>query len=236
MPPRHDDPRIAAALARNERYVREFVEAFNLCPYAKRCRETGKLHRAVLLDAGGSPGTTGFDTAVDSLAEAIAQIECLPSDSIEVGLVLLPALVPALTQGIGGARAFEQLVSAARARIEARPRDGTGRSDPPFYCVAFHPHFAEDLRDEHRAVRFIRRSPDPTVQLVRGSVLRAVRGADPSGSQYADIAGLSATQLMALAAPVSVSDRIARANLRTINASDADRLRSLLAEFSTRAI
>ena len=58
-----EDPRIAAALARNERYVREFVEAFNLCPYARRCRETGKLQRVVLLNPGGAAGTPEFHAA-----------------------------------------------------------------------------------------------------------------------------------------------------------------------------
>ena len=32
-------------LMRNERYVREFVEALQLCPFARRCREDGKLDR-----------------------------------------------------------------------------------------------------------------------------------------------------------------------------------------------
>ena len=220
-----------AALARNDRYVREFVEAFNLCPYAKRCRESGKLHRVVLLDAGGAPGTAGFAAALASLGGAIAGIERLPPDSIEVGLVLLPALDPSLAQGRAGARAFEQLVGAAREEMQARH----ARGDTPFYCVPFHPHFAEDLADAHRAVRFIRKSPDPTVQLVRASVLRAVRGTDPGGSRYVDIAGLSTTQLLALAGPLSVSDRIGRVNLRTLNESGPDRMRNALADIHVHA-
>ena len=47
------DPRVADALERNDRYVREFVEAFNLCPYAKRTREAGRLQRIVLLEDAG---------------------------------------------------------------------------------------------------------------------------------------------------------------------------------------
>lgn len=231
-----DDTRIAAALERNDRYVREFVEAYNLCPYAKRCRETGKLHRTVLLDQGGAPGTAGFAAAVDSLSAAIARFERMPPESIEVGLVLLPALVPALAEGVAGARAFEQLVGAARARIQARPDAGAPDGDTMqggtlFYCVPFHPHFAEDLGDAHRAVRFIRRSPDPTLQLVNASVLRAARGAGPGGERHVDITGLSAAELMVITAPVSLSDGIARANWRTVIEAGPDRLRALLAAF-----
>jgi len=221
------DPRIAAALARNDRYVSEFIEALNLCPYAKRTREAGRLQRVVLLEEGGAPGTPQFEAAIVALDGAFARFERLPEDSIEVGLVILPALAPALALGIEGAHAFEALLGAARARMQARHPNG----DTPFYCVPFHPHFAEDLADEHRAVRFIRRSPDPTVQLVRASVLRAVRGS--GASDYVDVAGMSPAELLAVTAPVPVSDRIGQANLRTLQEQPPDRLRALLARFRT---
>lgn len=218
------DLRIAAALERNDRYVREFIEALGLCPYAKRTREEGRLHRVVLLEQGGAPQSAGFDATVVALDAAIARVEQQQPGSIDVGLVIFPALVPALAAGAGAAKAFEQLVALARERMQARHPGG----DSPFYCVAFHPDFAEDLRDEHRAVRFIRRSPDPTVQLVRASVLREVRGSGTS--DYVDTSRLSPAELMAVAAPVSVSDRIGRANLRTLEAAGPPTLRELLAD------
>ena len=229
MHPAPEDPRIAAALERNERYVREFIEALTLCPYAKRTREDGMLRRTVLLEPGGAPQTPEFDAAAAALDGAIAAFEALPPGSIDVGLVILPALAPALAHGIDGARAFEQLVAAARERMQGRH----GSGDTPFYCVPFHPDFAEDLRDEHRAVRFIRRSPDPTVQVVRASVLRAVRGG--SAPEYVDTSGLSAAELMAVSAPLSVSDRIGRANLRTLGTQGPERLRELLARIRSHA-
>jgi len=202
-----DDPRVAAALARNDRYLAEFVESLNLCPFAKRCREDGKLHRAVLLVEGDLPGTAGFDAAAGALAEAIRRFELMSPESIEVGLVLLPALAPALAHEVEGARAFEQLVRETRERTEARH----ARGEAPFHCVAFHPHFREDLTDAHRAVRFIRRSPDPTVQLVRASVLQPLRR---NGS---------------------ISERIAEENFRTLNETGTKRLSGLLAEFGAYA-
>ncbi len=220
-----EDPRTTAALARNDRYVREFVEAFNLCPYAKRTRETGRLHREVLLEEGCAPGSPPFDAAAEALDHTFQRIESMPADTVDVALVILPVLAPALAQGLEAGRAFEALVSAARKHMQARHPGG----DSPFYCVAFHPDFAEDTADEHRAVRFIRRSPDPTVQLVRASVLRAVRG--NGAIEYVAVAGMSAAELMAVTAPVAVSDRIAQANLRTLQEQTPARLRALLAVF-----
>ena len=211
------DPRVADALERNDRYVREFVEAFNLCPYAKRTREAGRLQRIVLLEDAGE--------ALDALCRTVEKLEALPVDSLDVALVIFPAL----PQGKDAAQAFEQMVTAARERMQSRHPSG----DTPFYCVPFHPGFAEDLADEHRAVRFIRRSPDPTVQFVRASVLRAVRGT--GAADYVDTSAMSAAELMAVSAPPSVSDRIARANLRTLQAQAPDRLRGLLAEIRTHA-
>ena len=43
----------AAVLARNDRYLREFVEAFQICPFARSCRERGGLWREVLDGEGG---------------------------------------------------------------------------------------------------------------------------------------------------------------------------------------
>ena len=219
------DPRVSTALERNDRYVREFVEAFNLCPYAKRTRETGKLKRVVLLEAGGAPGTQGFEAAAAALDEAFGEFEQMPVDEIDVGLVLLPSLHPELAFGTTGAHAFEQLLAEARERMNRRHPNG----DTPFYCVPFHPGFAEDLSDEHRAVRFIRRSPDPTVQLVRASVLREVRGS--GAMEYVDVSRMSAAELMAVTAPLSVSDRIGQANLRTLREEGTERLRALLDGF-----
>lgn len=227
----------AAALARNDAYLRNFVEALGLCPYAKACREGGRLHRRVLLSRGGEPGSAGFAQAVADAAAAALEIGRLPSESVEVALLLFPSLAPQLASGAAGAQAFEALCAAlreelrrahaGRAHQEGRP-DVPGEADaPPFYCVAFHPDLPEDLADEHRAVGLIRRSPDPTLQLVRRSVLQAVRG--DQGSTFVDARDLSREQLLAVAAARSVSDQIAQANLATLRREGPDAVRALLA-------
>jgi hypothetical protein len=194
------------ALERSDRYLREFVEALHLCPFARRCREDGKLHRRVLLPQ-------------DDALEAVREIEALPAESVEVALLIFP-LKP--TGSLESARAFEAFGAQIRETMFAAHFSG-----PPFYLVAFHPNLPRDLTDAHRAVQFIRRSPDPTLQLVRASVLQEVRGNNES-ERYIDSSKLSLEQMLALTVPVSTSDRIAEANLETLLREDPDAVEALL--------
>jgi hypothetical protein len=199
------------ALARNDRYLREFVEALHLCPYALRCRETGKLHRRVVVPA-----------EIAAALEAVRAVEALPAESVEVALLIFPT---ARADGLASARDFEAFCAEVRERM-GRAHHG----DPPFYCVAFHPDLPRDLHDAHRAVQFIRRSPDPTLQLVRAAVLRQVRGTG-DGTRVVDPSAMTLEQLLAISAPLSLSDRIAEANLATLNREGPDHLEALLAGF-----
>src|SRR6266850_8060840 len=198
---------VERALARNDRYVREFVEALHLCPYARHCRESGKLHRRVIRRR-------------EDALEAIRQVEALPADDVEVALLIFPE-EPA--DGEDSARAFEAFCAGLREQMFAAHPDGA-----PFYCVAFHPDLPRDLLDANRAVRFIRRSPDPTLQLVRASILIDVRGEGGGGSRYVDTSLLSLEQAMALVSPASLAERIAEANLATLQREGPDGLELLL--------
>jgi len=195
----------AEALARNDRYLREFVEALELCPFARRCRESGRLARRVL--RGGRPG--------EATASAVRELETRAEEQVEVALLIYPELE-------GGVRALEDL------------RDEVRRSLRLFHCVAFHPELPMDLSDENRAVSFLRRSPDPTLQLVRIATLDRVRSGRPAGSVYVDPSKLRADELRSLEATLSVSEQIARANLRTLRQHDAAGLQRLLAGFQAR--
>lgn len=201
----------AESLARSDRYLREFVEALHLCPYAKRCREDGKLHRRVVVPADA-----------EGAMEAVRAVEALPEGSVEVALLIFPT---ARADGLDSAREFESFCAAVRERMSAEHR-----GEPPFYCVAFHPDLPRDLLDAHRAVQFIRRSPDPTLQLVRASVLNAVRGDRTGGSRFFDASSMTLEELLLVAAPISLADRIAEANLATVQREDPERLEALLRE------
>jgi hypothetical protein len=185
-----------AALARNDRYLREFVEALELCPFARRCRESGRLVRRVVLG-----------DAVTGALGALAYVSALPEEACEVALLLFPEFT-------GDLDAFREVCAQVRARADL------------FHCVAFHPDLPMDLADGNRAVSFLRRSPDPTLQLVRIATLDRVRRERAGGSVYVDPARLAS----GVPEPqLTLSDQIARANLRTLQRHDPAELARLLA-------
>ena len=189
----------SAALARNDRYLRKFVEALDLCPFARKCRETGRLHRQVFRG----------DRPTDATLAAIRELEQSTEDQVEVALLIYPEFT-------AGVRAFEEFRDEVRASLRL------------FYCVAFHPDLPMDLSDANRAVSFLRRSPDATLQLVRIATLERVRSGRPTGTFYLDTSRISAAELPALQRSASVSDQIAEANLRTLRKHDPAELERLL--------
>jgi hypothetical protein len=191
----------AAALARNDRYLREFVEALELCPFARKCRESGRLARRAL--RGERPA--------EATAAAVRELELTSEEQVEVALLIYPEFA-------GDLRAFEELRDEVRGSLRL------------FYCVAFHPALPMDLSDANRAVSFLRRSPDPTLQLVRISTLDRVRSGRPSGSTYLDPARLSPDELRSTVRRLSVSEQIAEANLGTLQREDPGRIAQLLAD------
>ena len=199
-PARRAEDRERAALARNDRYLQEFVEALNLCPFAKRCREEGRLVRRVILD----------DYVLPALLRAAAEIETLPEKQCEVALLLVPRFEE-------GPLAFLETCSEVR------------RSLRKFHCVAFHPEMKFDFSDENRAVQFLRRAPDPTLQLVRIETLERVRGGRTGGTVYVGNAAAKDIHL-----PPSLSEEIARANLATILEHGPAALERLLQSFTLR--
>src|SRR6267378_4336596 len=195
----------AAALARNDRYLREFVEALGLCPFARKCRESGRLARRVL--RGERPA--------EATAAAVRELEQTSEEQVEVALLIYPEFAGELSR-------FEEFRDEVRGSLRL------------FYCVAFHPALPMDLSDANRAVSFLRRSPDPTLQLVRISTLDRVRSGRPAGSVYVDPSRLSPEELRDLEAVPSLSDQIAEANLCTLRREDPARLAQLLADLRTR--
>jgi len=207
------------ALARSDRYLRDFVEALRMCPFAKACREAGKLERRVLFPDSASGDEAEGHTGRAAVQAVLAELQMVPAQ-VEVALFIFP-LAP--TGSAEAAHAFEAFGRAVRDEL---PKPAT------FYCVPFHPDLPRDLRDAHRAVPFIRRSPDPTLQFVRIETLEAVRG--DGGDRYVDPSRLTPALLAALHVENSLSDRIAEENLQTIVREGADEVARLLAAIAGR--
>lgn len=198
-----------AALLRSDRYLRDFVEALRMCPFAKACREAGNLERRVLF-----PEDRAAESGNVAAGAVVAGLQTVPAH-VEVALFIFPL---ARRGSLDAAREFEAFGRTVRDEL---PKPAT------FYCVPFHPDLPRDLRDAHRAVPFIRRSPDPTLQFVRIETLEAVRG--EGGDRYVDPSRLTPAFLLALHAEGSLSDRIAEENLQTILREGPGEVERLLA-------
>lgn len=197
------DPAVVAALARNDAYLREAVEKLQLCPFARGSRMGGTLVRQVVV---------GTDDEDLERRLFLASLGWQESDDyeFEVGLIIAPGYRD-------GAEAWEALVNRLNNQVEFDMRcRGFGLT---CFAVAFHPDMAYGTRSPEQAVGLMRRSPDPTIQLVRRTVLARVRG-DSVGPQFLDASALRSPDEALQAAeklrkPPSVSDRITAANYAT---------------------
>ena len=196
------------ALRIYRRYAEEVVERFNLCPWAERARKAGRTAERVLLGHGASVVKPTLD-AIDELAG---------DATVEVGLLIYPDLE---VSRLG----FEHFTSRVRDAEQARHELGA----QPFVMAAFHPESPADLADPERLIPFIRRSPDPTIQLVRQSVLERVRGNTPQGTEFVDVR-LLGTQALQEGEQLPLRKRIATANLETVERVGPERLEAIFAE------
>lgn len=195
-PDDHDQRLRREAVRVYERYATEVVEAFQLCPWARRARQDGRVRTCVVTDA--RPRVQGL---LDRMDEIFADAH------VEVGLLLLPG-VP------WDRHDFRRFASRVRTAHEARHAASGASGPPPLAMAAFHPDAQPDLDSAARLVSFLRRTPDPTIQVVRHAALAGVRGSETTGAVYApravlDLAALASERTLPLA------DRVAEANLAT---------------------
>jgi hypothetical protein len=176
----------------NRRYVVEIVEQFGLCPWADRARREGHVTEVV------------FDqTDPDLFEPSLARMHELESEQrIDVALFIYPRI------GLNRLD-FEHFARRLRALdAERHAPDGI-----PFATAAFHPDAPAVLANPDRLVPFLRRTPDPTLQVVRQSTLLRVRG-DFHGTSYYGPHLFAETA--ATPPEADIRQRIARTNYETV--------------------
>ncbi|MEM9190064.1 MAG: DUF1415 family protein [Myxococcota bacterium] len=147
------------------RYQREFVEGHTICPWAERARNTGSVRVRVDLSAELDPD------------QAAGQCREIAEDkNVEIGLLIFP-------RASLDRRGFERFASTVRRLLPPR--------EFPMAIAAFHPAApppdAETIRRQPaQLVPFLRRSPDPTLQLVHESALARVRRGEKHGTGFID--------------------------------------------------
>jgi hypothetical protein len=187
------------------RYAQEIVEALGFCPWAAGARAEGRVQTRIVF--GRDP----------DLAQTLHEVESLEyEETADIGLIVFPELTADRV-------AFQHFGARVREQNEQR----TGRGRAPFAIADFHPDAEPDLASGERLVAFIRRSPDPTLQLLRRSTLDAVRRGEQPGTRFVDPARLAAVDL-ARDRPEPIHQRIARANLQTVQRLGIDRIAALL--------
>lgn len=175
------------------RYAVEVVENFGFCPWASEARRRGEVHVEVLL---GEPDVEATLARMGALAKR---------EHIAIALLVMPTA--ALTR-----LAFQHHAAALREadRLAAHPT-------PTAWAVAdFHPAASADLGSPQRLVPFIRRTPDPTLQLVRHSVLQHIRKGEAAGTRFIDTTRPDWLQSMQAPHQPPLHARVAGKNLETV--------------------
>ncbi|RYZ05317.1 MAG: DUF1415 family protein [Myxococcales bacterium] len=202
-----------ATLAVYERYAVEVVERFGLCPWARAARESGEVLLRVLFSAN----TDDLDGSLAALRE-LSEGE----DAPDIALFIYPLLD---TSRLG----FEDYTRRLRALAE--------RASPKldaYAMAAFHPNAAADLSHPDKLVPYVRRSPDPTLQLVKNSALSRIKGLT-SGTAFLDVSALSVEAFKALTEPAAkpLRERIAEQNLLTVTQVGPDVIEAVLGDIAS---
>jgi hypothetical protein len=168
---------VAEALRVNRRYVEEVVIGWGLCPWAARAWIDGQVTQRVFVAA--EPDAAGAAAFVDEL---------WARPDAAIGLAIFPRVA-------GTVAAWEKFA------------EGVRRARGEFMIAAFHPDYRapDGLLDAARLVPFIRRTPDPTLQLVRASLVDGLRGqvsADVGRANFANVTARGLAQLDALLADI----------------------------------
>jgi hypothetical protein len=188
------------------RYLVEVVEAFGLCPWAKDARTKGRINMHVTL-------VTATDPSV-----LLAQVDaCMQAPETEIGMLICPLLSVTPKQ-------LRHVSAAILAAEEHRRARGAQR----FAIADFHPIAAFDLTTPDRLVPFLRRAPDPMLQIVRTDVLARVRRSEDHGTSYFDPSMLSELSLERAPSNVSLAERVAHTNARTLQEIGAAKLEAIL--------
>lgn len=228
-------PAAEAIQAIHDRYLLEVVEELSLCPFARRCREQGRVARPLFYtDRTTIPGIDPSDVA--------AELDRLTRADPALEVVLLTfVLPPAADHPWHDVDVCEDLVRAVRDAYEARFPAGRR-----FYMVGFHPRL-QGPSDARRPltpdglVPWLRRTPDPVIQCIRADLLDQVRrqAQAAANARFLEEMGRLGPEYRALAATAIQSDPelsadIARHNFASVGAgpgrADLDqRIAALLA-------
>jgi hypothetical protein len=207
-------PDLATVHRIHDRYQREVVEDLSLCPFARRCRQEGRLHRPVFF------ARRPQDPTPSACAEQLAAIVRQHPDAE----VVLLTFVVTPDHPFRNLAQFDAFVPAVRAAYESLRA-------PQFYFVAFHPDFPAppvggSFGPQH-LLPLLRRTPDPVIQSVRADLLEAIRAQAQQNAHervLQELPGrppeLRESLRQGVLADSELTARIAQANFETVGRGD----------------
>jgi hypothetical protein len=175
------DALVREALRLHGRYLREVVERFVVCPWARAASVEQKVRAHVVAESRPSPHV---------LLPVLAK--WASDELVDVGFVIVPRF------------------AHGRDAFDAWTEELGAHASDVFVAAAFHP----DADRSAGTVRMMRRTPDPTAQLVRRSRLEALRAKDPP--HYRDIFDLNLGELCPGEAPRTVAASVLAHNERLL--------------------
>jgi hypothetical protein len=116
------------------------------------------------------------------------------------------------------------------ARVGEREQTRHPIGEVPFVMASFHPDARADATTGERFIPFLRRTPDPCIQLVRVKLLDAVRANTPQGTRLMDLEQVMKNMALLPRDEMPLRERIAKQNLATAKALGIDTLAAKLDE------
>ena len=199
----------AEAIRLHRRYLLEIVEECGFCPWAKRSRIDGRIRQHVSM-------ADAEEAAIADTQQAVSRWTLEPD--VDVGFMIFPRLEI-------GRLAFDALGSKVNERESTRHALG----EVPYVLAAFHPDARADMATGERFIPFLRRTPDPCLQLVRVKVLDAVRANTPQGTRLMDLDEVLKSNFV-LREEIPLRERIAKQNLATAKEMGLEALAAKLEE------
>lgn len=190
---RLDPQLVAAALARNDRYVREVVEALNVCPYAAQARRAGRTERRVM----------PWSEPVEALALHADHLAMMRRMAMEDDVEVVQWIYPTVPWSA-------DVWDRAAKDLTMRCHQALGVS--VVGVAPLHPEAAYRTTSPAALVPLFRRTPDPTIQWIALRALEAVRRGRPNGEVLLPRDPEEAAALLDRLSKPSVADAVARGN------------------------
>lgn len=190
-----DDDLRREAIRLARRYIDEVVLELGLCPWAEPALERG----SVRIEPNLAPISTVDQAAEAARSTADLLRTVLRDEALELVLVPFPRMTLSRVE-------LDQVVRHLR----------TEPAGDRIALAAFHPEPAPPCTTPDQALSWLRRSPDPMIQVVRSSVLDRIDAGRGGGTRFADPGGL----LSALSEPRASSprDRVSKQNWASLSA------------------